>query len=235
MNAAAGIVAFDLDGTLLPDTTVCLHLGPWVGHHEIEELERLYDLGQLTNIEVAERDATFYKNRRRHDVWRQLEQLELINGLEDTITWLKTRSLVPVVATVTMSIAADFLCDRYGFAAGSGCELAETDDGVFRGTVARHFSADDKAAFVRQIAQDHGMGLKDVVAIGDSTSDIPLFQAAGFSIALNASSNAREAADIQLDTDDLRDVIPPIEHYFASPAANKHSGACEGEQEGRAE
>ncbi|MDQ3646392.1 MAG: HAD-IB family phosphatase [Actinomycetota bacterium] len=215
MNGAAGIVAFDLDGTLLPNTTVCLHLGPWVGNNEIEELERLYALGQITNMEAAERDATFYKDRRRDDLWRQLEKLELIGGLEDTITWLKTRSLVPVVATVTMSIAADFLCDRYGFAAGSGCQLAETDDGVFLGTVARHFSPEDKAAVVGQIAQDQGLGFKDVVAIGDSTSDLPLFHAAGFSIALNAASNARETADIQLDTDDLRDVIPPIERYFA--------------------
>lgn len=216
MSGTAGIVAFDLDGTLLPKTTVCLHLGPWVGHHEIEELERLYDMGEMTNIEVAERDATFYKNRRRHDVWRHLEQLELMDGLEETITWLKTRSLVPIVATVTMSIAADFLCDRYGFATGSGCELAETEDGVLLGTVARHFSADDKAAFVGQIAEEQGLGFEDVVAIGDSTSDLPLFEAAGFSIALNASSNAREVADIGVDTDDLRDVIPPIERYFSA-------------------
>ena len=220
MTTAAGIVAFDLDGTLVPNTTVCLHLGPWVGHHEIEELERLYDRGEITNTEVAERDAAFYKSRRRQDVWRQLEQLQLINGVEDTITWLKTHSLVPVVATVTMSIAADFLCDRYGFAAGSGCELAETDDGVLLGTVARHFSADDKVIFVRGIAEEHELGLKDVVAIGDSTSDIPLFQAAGFSVALNASSKAREAADIQLDTDNLRDVIPPIERYFSDHSRN---------------
>ena len=216
MNKAVGIVAFDLDGTLVPDTTVCLHLGPWVGHHEIEELERLYDLGQMTNVEVAERDARFYKDRRRHDVWRQLEDLELINGLESAVAWLKARSLVPIVATVTMSLAADFMCHRYGFAAGSGCELAETDDGVLLGTVARHFSADDKAAFVGQIVKDHGLGFQDVVAIGDSTSDIPLFHAAGLAIALNASNNARDAADLQLDTEDLRDVIPPIERYFAT-------------------
>ena len=117
-----------------------------------------------------------------------------------------------------MSIAADFLCDRYGFAAGSGCELGETDDGVLLGNVARHFSADDKATFVGQIAQDRGLGFKDVVAIGDSTSNIPLFHAAGFAIALNASSNARDAADIQLDTEDLQDAIPPIEQYFAGRA-----------------
>jgi phosphoserine phosphatase len=86
------------------------------------------------------------------------------------------------------------------------------------GTVARHFEPEDKVTFVAKIAQDLGLEFKDVVAIGDSTSDIPLFHAAGFSIALNASSNARDAADIQLDTEDLRDVIPPIEQYFAGHA-----------------
>jgi phosphoserine phosphatase len=218
MTSPAGIVAFDLDGTLVPNTTVSLHLAPWVGHHGMEDLERLYAQGQITNAEIAERDATFYKNRLRQDVWRQLEQLELIDGLTDTITGLKNRSLVPVIATVTSSLAADFVRDRYGFAAASGCELGETDDGVLLGTVARHFDAEDKVRFVANIAQGLGLGFKDVVAIGDSTSDIPLFHAAGFSIGLNASSNARDAADIQLETQDLRDVIPPIEQYFSDRA-----------------
>jgi phosphoserine phosphatase len=218
MTSPAGIVAFDLDGTLVPNTTVSLHLAPWVGHHGMEDLERLYAQGQITNAEIAERDATFYKNRLRQDVWRQLEQLELIDGLTDTITGLKNRSLVPVIATVTSSLAADFVRDRYGFAAASGCGLGETDDGVLLGTVARHFDAEDKVRFVANIAQGLGLGFKDVVAIGDSTSDIPLFHAAGFSIGLNASSNARDAADIQLETQDLRDVIPPIEQYFSDRA-----------------
>lgn len=215
MTSPGGIVAFDLDGTLIPNTTVCLHLAPWVGHHGIGDLERRYAEGELTNTEVAELDAPFYNNRRRHDAWRQLEDLELIDGLTDTISWLKNRSLVPVVATVTHRFAADFMCDRFGFAAASGCELEETEYGVLLGSIARHFEPEDKVTFVAGIAQRHGLGFNDVVAIGDSTSDIPLFHAAGFSIALNASSNAREAADIELDTDDLRDVISPIEQYFA--------------------
>lgn len=214
MTDPVGIVAFDLDGTLVPDTTICMHLGPWVGHHEIGELERLYDLGEVTNTQVAERDAAFYKNRRRQEVWHQLGQLELIDGLEDTVSWLKGRSLIPVIATVTMKIAADFMCHRYDFYAGSGCELAETHDGVLLGTVSRHFSADDKVTFVEEIATDLGLGLEDVVAIGDATSDLPLFASVGLSLALNASSDARDAADIQLDTQDLRDVISPIAGYF---------------------
>lgn len=215
MTSAAGIVAFDLDGTLVPNTTVSMHLAPWLGHHDMADLERLYDQGQITNVEIAERHVTFYKDRHRADVWRQMEGLELIDGVADTITWLKNRFLVPVVATVTSKVSADSICDRYGFAAASGCELGETADGVLLGTVARHFKPEDKVAFVRDLAKQLGLGFENVVAVGDSTSDIPLFHAAGLSIALNASSNAREAADVCIETQDLRNVIPLIDDYFS--------------------
>jgi len=218
MTDARGIVVFDLDGTLVPNTTVSLHLGPWLGHDDIGDLERLYAEGRITNAEIAERDATFYKDRRRDDVWRQLERLELIDGLADTISWLTNHSLVPVLATVTSKVAADFICDRYGFAAASGCEFGETADGVLLGTIARHFMPEDKVTFVADIAKYLGLGLDYVVAIGDSTSDIPLFHEAGLAIALNASNHARQAADVYMDTDNLRDIVPLIDDYFFGPS-----------------
>ena len=223
MTEAAGIVAFDLDGTLIPNTTAALHLAPWVGDHEIAELERLYDEGRVTNAEVAERTAGYYKDRRRSEVWRELERLEFIDGVTDTITWLKNHALVPVVATITWKLAGDFVCDRHGFAAASGCELEETDDGMVLGVVSRHFEAADKVGFVEGIADDLGLTFKDVVAIGDSTSDIPLFEAAGLAIALNASANAREAADLELETQDLRHVIPIIQDYFGAVSVQQVS------------
>jgi phosphoserine phosphatase len=39
---------------------------------------------------------------------------------------------------------------------------------------------------------------------------VPLFQAVGFSVALNATAQAREAADVALDTDSLSDVLAVI-------------------------
>ncbi len=219
MPTPRGIVAFDLDGTLLPDTTVSLHLGPWLSNDDIGELEQLYAEGRITNAEIAEHEAVLFRGRRREDAWRQLEHLKFIDGLAETVTWIRDSSLVPVIATVTSSMAAEFVRRRYGFAAASGCELGETDEGVFLGTITKHFEAESKVTFVRELAEELNLGLKDVVAIGDSTSDLPLFRKAGFSIALNASDTARSAADVELDTQDLRDVIPFIDGYFAKAAA----------------
>lgn len=216
MKDRQGLVAFDLDGTLVPNTTVCIHLAPWVGHDELADLERLYAEGAITNAEVAERDATFYANRLRRDVWAELERLPLINGLTETMEWMRERGVLPVIATVTWRFAAEFVQQRHGFAAASGCEMDETEDGVLLGTVSRHFEAEDKVTFVREYARSVGLGMGEVVAVGDSTSDIPLFRETGLAIALNASRNARAAADVQLDTDDLRDLIPVIDRYYSS-------------------
>ena len=91
-----------------------------------------------------------------------------------------------------------------GFA---GAELLE-EDGVFAGRVSRHFEAEDKVRFVREFAAEHGFGLDHCAAIGDSRSDIPLFNSVGRSIALNATELAQVAATVSLRTSDLTDVLP---------------------------
>ena len=54
-------------------------------------------------------------------------------------------------------------------------------------------------AFVAEHCRRLGIGMEQVVAIGDSRSDLPLFAATGFSVALNASSEARSAACVAVD------------------------------------
>jgi len=74
--------------------------------------------------------------------------------------------------------------------------------------VSRHFDEFDKQKFVARFCAERHIAATEVVAIGDSRSDIPLFEWAGFSIALNASPGARAAAKVALDTDDLRNILP---------------------------
>ncbi len=55
----------------------------------------------------------------------------------------------------------------------------------------------DKGAAVRRIAERAGFLKEDLIAIGDSENDGPMFRAAGISVAMrNGSRKAREAADL---------------------------------------
>ena len=62
----------------------------------------------------------------------------------------------------------------------------------------------DVAAHCRRL----GIALADCAAIGDSTSDLPLFREVGLAIALNGTPEIRAAAALALQTRDLTDVLP---------------------------
>lgn len=58
------------------------------------------------------------------------------------------------------------------------------------------------------------MSRHQCAAVGDSRSDVPLFAEAGLSIAFNADRQAREAASVSVDGNDLQTVIPLLKAWF---------------------
>jgi phosphoserine phosphatase len=84
----------------------------------------------------------------------------------------------------------------------------EVADGRLAGVVSRYCEAGDKASFVEEVCARRGVGVLDAAAVGDSRSDVPMFERVGFSVALNGDDTARAAATAALETDDLRDVLP---------------------------
>jgi phosphoserine phosphatase len=82
--------------------------------------------------------------------------------------------------------------------------------GVPTGSVKCQFDEWDKRDFVTSYCDQHEVDLSQCIAIGDSRLDIPLFREVGFSVALNASPQAREAATIALDIERLTDILDLI-------------------------
>ena len=205
------LASFDLDGTLVTGTSICQHLGIRLGHRNvIEELEAQYAAGEITNREVADRDASYYRGRRVSEIREALESVPIIGGAEETFVVLREQGLRIVIATVTWSFAARIVADRFELDAWSGCEMGESPDGVLSGFVRRHFDEFDKVEFVRGCCDDHGIAMGEVIAIGDSRSDDPLFGSVGYSIALNATPDARDAATRSLNTKDLRELLAVV-------------------------
>ena len=59
---------------------------------------------------------------------------------------------------------------------------------------------------------------EEVLAIGDSSGDIPMFQMAGLSVAFNPLSKQLEAlATLSVHSLDLRDLIPPLSSLLGPP------------------
>jgi phosphoserine phosphatase len=201
------VVVFDLDGTLLRGTTVSLLLAQWLGQASaITELERAFHAHEISNSVVADTSAGWLAGKSVAEAWRVLEDGSWIDGMAETFQVLTTAGVSLLLGTITWSFAAEMLRERYGFAAASGTEM-QAPDGVLSGVVSRYFDEHDKLRFVEDWCAQNGYSMSQVAAIGDSRSDVPLFQQVGMSIALNATPDARAVATHVLDTEDLRDAL----------------------------
>ncbi|MDP6705246.1 MAG: haloacid dehalogenase-like hydrolase [Alphaproteobacteria bacterium] len=201
-------VVFDIDGTLLPGTTVCHFLAERMGHLEmIVEMEAAWHAYEIDNRTFSRRDAVNYRGVPVAEVEARLVDLPLIVGLDEVCRRLAEAKVPVKLASCTWSFAGRYLQRRLELDGHCGTEMAEAD-GVLLGRVARFCNERDKAAHAVAFARGHGIDISDCVAVGDSRSDVPLFEAAGRAIALNARPDARAATDEHLDTGDLRDLLP---------------------------
>ena len=99
--------------------------------------------------------------------------------------------------------------DAIGMGRGEGYEFAFVtgEDTAMVGVLAQRFSirmvyagAKDKLATVRRIAEEYGLGLEELLYIGDSNRDAPALEAVGLGVApRDGSPKARAAARVMTD------------------------------------
>jgi phosphoserine phosphatase len=202
------VVVFDLDGTLLRETSVSLFLAERMGHGDVaSELDQRFRAHEISNNVVADALALWFEGQDLKNVWEQLESAPWIGGMEEALRTLAETGHHLLLGTITWRFAAEMLQHRHGFDDVCGTEMGLNKDAL-SGKVSRYFDEWDKLRFVEQWCTQHGYRLGQVAAVGDSRSDVPLFERVGLAIALNATPDARAVADQELDTEDLRDVLP---------------------------
>jgi phosphoserine phosphatase len=201
------VVCVDLDGTLVPRTSISLFLAAHLGQADLlRELERKFARHEISNREIAELSAAAYRGRAVDEIAGLLEAIPVIGGIDRFVRTLKQNNTRVVLGTITWLFAAGVFQRRYGFDACCGTEMGETN-ALLTGAIGRHFDERDKLAFVRDYCAMHGVSLERCAAIGDSRSDIPLFEHVGLAIAFNATPAARAAAHVSVDSDDICDVL----------------------------
>ena len=211
-----GVVAVDLDGTLLPDTTVSTLLGVRFGDAaEIRELEREYDAGEIGNDVFAARSARGLRGVRLGDVADVLGDACWLDGIGPAVERFHQSGLEVVLASITWAFAVRIVADRFGFDGACGCEMGEVG-GILTGELLKVCLPADKAAFAAARCRLAGHPSSRLVALGDSSGDLPLFAAAGFSVAINGSQSAVAGSCASVVTRDLRDVVPIVLSHFSS-------------------
>jgi phosphoserine phosphatase len=207
-NSPWRLACFDLDGTLVMGTSVCLHLAEKLGHlDQLAQLEARYSSGEISNALVADELGPYYAGLSLDAIEAHLSNVPIIKGVPSVLNTLADKGIESLICTVSWRFVAQMLAKRYGFVDATGCEMPIDEKGLLTGQVSKHFDEFDKLEFVKAYCAGKKIPLSQVFAVGDSRSDLPLFGAVGFSVALNATGAAKAAASVAIETDDLCDVL----------------------------
>jgi phosphoserine phosphatase len=71
--------------------------------------------------------------------------------------------------------------------------------------------ADAKAKTLLNWASNHGFDVSETVAVGDGANDIPMLQAAGFSVAFRPKEILRQYADLVIEGSSLKPLVELLE------------------------
>lgn len=204
---------FDLDGTLLPGTSACKELAKQTGTvREVAALE-----SKLRND-----NSTVEFARGIHSLWRGLTDEVVatafadapkLNHIAEVVSDIIRRGEHGVVITMSPNFFA-----RYFIAIGLEV-LASTFPPLPLTTELDETAIlvpEDKPRLVAELCRKYALGFNDVLAYGDSWSDIPLFQQAARSVAINAEDAVRELATVEYQGYDLLSAYDMIRRHLGT-------------------
>ena len=206
------LVIFDLDGTLTQERSIWeyIHkqLGKWYGF--AEEYQEQFLAGKISYEEFCERDAQVWKGMKVEEVLEIVKAVPFHSGVNELISYLKQKGLKLSMVSSGLSLVSNWVHERYGFDYSVSNDLLH-ENGVLTGKVKIQVYYDKKAEWVEMIQKKFGVKSEEVIAIGDSSGDLDMFQMVGFSIAFNSScDDLDQISNIRIQSRNLADIIPKL-------------------------
>ncbi|MFF6885661.1 HAD family hydrolase [Streptomyces sp. NPDC012421] len=194
---------FDMDGTLLRDTSASLEIASRLGClAELRSLEADFAAGTLDTRGFAAALHGLWGALTPEVVADAFDGAPWIGGLADVLADIRSRGDRAVVVT----LSPDFFADRLRGLGVDAVVASGFPPPPFRTAPdpARILVPEDKVTAVDRLRASFGLDRDSCVAYGDSGSDVPLFSVLRHTVAVNAGPGLRALARAGYDGDDLR-------------------------------
>lgn len=211
------VVFFDCDGTLTPSH------GSWRTVHELlgtvdhqEEHHGLYRNGEITFEEWSEITVDKWAPIPTSELHEEFEKTEPISGIAETVDAIHDIGMTTGILSAGLRAYVDRVAKLADFDFVVSNELV-VEDGHLTGDVKIKVTEESKKDWYERIAAEYSVRPSKTVVIGDAEHDLQKIHPAALSIAFNpATKEARNAADIVIESDNLRDVVPVIRGWHKS-------------------
>lgn len=214
MEAAYGLVAFDMDGVLVD------HASSWSWVHEHFKVDNeaslvAYIEGRIDDREFMRRDISKWLNVRRdlclRDIDEILRPVPVTPGIRETVSTLHSHGMRCVIVSGGLDMAAKRIAEANDFDDHIANSLACDENGHLTGEGVLRVELTNKRRALERFQERYGVPAERTVAIGNSFVDVSMFSSSGLSIAFNPiDETVEKSADVVLRSRDLRDVLRPI-------------------------
>lgn len=216
------LAVFDLDGTLkiVRDPYVYLHerLGTLAA---AEAFTGKGLSGEISYEEWLRLDTGLWRGVRRSVLVAHLRSIPYVPGAVEAVEALRARGATLAIISSGLLLHAQIVAEELGFHVAIGNEIgfdADGPDPVANGQSRVHCAYGAKRAVLEAVQAQLGIAPAETLAVGDTRSDIGLFQRAAVSVAVNPKDpQVAAAATLVLPDPDLRPLVRWLEQHWPSP------------------
>jgi phosphoserine phosphatase len=230
LRRAMRLIVIDVDSTLIQGEVIEL-LAAHGGHRaEVAALTERAMRGELDFEQALRARVALLAGIPASALDTVYDELVLAPGARTLVRILRRLGYRFALVSGGFSQITDRLADELGIHYARANEL-EIVDGVITGRIVGDVvDRAGKAASLRYFAEQVGVPLESVVAIGDGANDLDMLELAGLGIAYNAKALVREAADTAVNVPYLDSILYllgitreeiealDLEHGYVTPA-----------------
>jgi len=194
------LVAFDMDSTLI-EAEVIDELAKLAGVGEqVSAITERAMRGEIDFSESFRARVALLEGLEESALERVASELKITEGAEHLISTLRTLGYKTAILSGGFSYFAKHLQDRLGMDYVYANEL-DIAQGVVTGKIQGEIvDGARKAQLLRQLADDLGIDLQQVIAVGDGANDLPMLSIAGLGIAFRAKPLVQKSAEQSIST-----------------------------------
>lgn len=194
------LVAFDMDSTLIEAEVIdelARHAG--VGD-EVSAITERAMRGEIDFSESFRARVALLKGLPESTLEEVARQISITEGAEHLIATLRKLGYKTAILSGGFTYFARHLQARLGIDHIHANEL-DIVDGVVTGNIKGAIvDGTRKAALLRQLADEEGIDLEQVIAVGDGANDLPMLSIAGLGVAFRAKPLVKQSAEQSIST-----------------------------------
>lgn len=188
------LIVFDMDSTLIQNEVIVEMARIHGVHDQVHNITERAMNGEFNFEESLRSRVTLLKGLEESKLHELLNVIKLTDGVQDFIKTIKALGYKVAIISGGFNFFAQALKKQLGLDYAFANEL-EIVGGKLTGNLKGHIvGANTKAMLLEMIAQQEGIQLEQVVAIGDGANDLEMLSKAGLGIAFHAKEVVKKSA-----------------------------------------